>query len=120
MFILLSCAIYAFPFVCNPATHFHDNVLEAASIEESLRIAYQQLNDTQLDSAASLDQSYFDGIESGEVIYTFDRYKTVSEKVEKGVSDAANAMRVFFRFYGKKKYANSGPNSNHDTKNMSL
>ena len=83
----------------------NDNVLEAASIEESLRIAYQQLNDTQLQSAVSLDESYFDGIESGEIIYTFDRYKTVSEKVEKAVNDAANAMRVFFRFYGEKKYS---------------
>ena len=92
----------------------NDNVLEAASIEESLRIAYQQLNDTQLESAASLDESYFDGIESGEVIYTFDRYKTVSEKVEKGVSDAANAMRAFFRIFSREKYRGGSTNANVD------
>ena len=90
----------------------NDNVLEAASIEESLRIAYQQLNDTQLESAVSLDESYFDGIESGEIIYTFDRYKTVSEKVEKGVNDAANAMRAFFRIFSREKYSRGSTNDN--------
>ena len=95
----------------------NDEVLNEASIEEGLTQAYQQLNDTNLTSDVSLSQSFFDGVEVPSEgrennIYSFERYQTVSEKIKLAVEDAANAMRVFFRFYGKKKYAATGPNRN--------
>ena len=98
----------------------NDEVLNEASIEEGLQQAYQQLNDTNLTSDVSLSESFFDGVEVPSEgrennIYSFERYKKVSDDIEKAVSDAANAMRAFFRIFAREDLRRAGANVTGET-----